>query len=250
MVNRLKADDRLVLEHVARYRMTTPTILAAALEESEADAASILAKLAAAGWLTAQSLDLTGAMGDCYHLSERAAVKCNVDPQLAKPLRHDARVERYAIAKFCCCSQSFRRLFTRDEFIAGFGHLWYSGQPLLYYLESSELKQPKLAFLKVDQGREGRWDRLIDSCMRFLRQRTEVHRVAPHHRPQTEAFAQLVNRGHFQISVLTSLPEKQRAIDLELERRRASQQACPPIRVYVVPGLFDVMFPAPCMATI
>lgn len=249
MVNRLKADDRLVLEHVARYRMTTSTILAAALDEIEPYAASLLAKLVASGWLVTQSLDLTGAMGKCYHLSERATVKCNVNPLFAKPLAHNARVERFAIATFCCCSDPFRRLFTRDEFIAHFSHLWYSGQPLLYYLESSEVERPKLAFLKVDRGGEGRWDRLIDSCMQFLRQRTEVHRVAVHHRPQTEAFAQLVARGHFQISVLTSLPEKQRAIDLELERRRATQQACPPIRTYVVPGLFDVMFPAPSMAT-
>lgn len=250
MVDRLKADDRLVLEHVARYRMSTPTILAAALEESEADAACILAKLAAGGWLVAQPLSFTWALGDCYHLSERATVKCNVDSQLAKPLNHDARVERYAIAAFCCCSDAFRRVFTREEFIAGFSHLWYPGQPLLYYLEASNEKRAKLAFLKVDHGGSGRWDRLIDSCTRFLRQRTDVDQVSSHHRPQTEAFAQLVNRGHFQISVLTSLPEKQRAIELELERRRATQQACLPIRVYVVPGLFDVMFPAPSMASV
>jgi hypothetical protein len=44
--------------------------------------------------------------------------------------------------------------------------------------------------------------------------------------------------------VLTALPEKKRSIEIEIERRKAAAKPTPPIQVYVVLGLFEVMFPA------
>ena len=253
MVARIKSADLAVLQHVSRYRLTTPRILTSAsmpetIDEGAAEA--ILDELASNRWLAKLPLAPTGCLGDYYQLTEKAAAKLGCDPKTAQSLKREGRIACYAVASFCCSQKTFRRLFTKDEFIKAFGELWYPGQPVRYYLEPGETKRPKLAFLKVDDGGQGQWDRLIDSCMRFLRQRTDVNRVASHYRLQTEAFSQLVNRGRFQISVLTSLPEKQRAIELELERRRATEQPCPPIRSYVVPGLFDVMFPAPSMAAV
>lgn len=252
MVARLNAADRAVLEHVVRYRLTTATILAALDEPNGSidESRATLDRLTASGWLWRQSLVPYNKSIDSYQLSKTAANKLQCSPMLAEPMHRDARIECFAIAQFCCGGGAFRRLFTRDEFVRSFASLWYPGQPTRYYLDSTNSKSPKLAFLKVDHGGAGRWDRLIDSCQRFLRQRSDIRRVAPHHRPQTEAFASLVNKGRFQISVLTALPDKQRAIEIEVERRRARGEPVPPLKVSVVEGLLELIVAPPRAAVI
>jgi len=238
-------DDKLaVLEHVTRYRITTPAVLAGALrDDSEDEAKALLDSLVSGGWLAKQLLSLKGEE-PCFRLSEKAADYLKIDLKFAAPLQPDARAERYAIARFCCCGDTFRQLFSRDEFISAFGHLWYAGQPTTYYLEPASPDRSRLAFLKVDGTSPGRWDRLIASCQEFVAKRSDVCRVASNHRKQTEEFARLVAADRFQISVLTALPDKGRAIEIELDRRRCAGEAVPPIRVYVVPELIDLLLPS------
>jgi hypothetical protein len=69
--------------------------------------------------------------------------------------------------------------------------------------------------------------------------------VAKRFHDKVAAYAEMVEQDRFQISVITALPEKQRAIDLELERRRLNEQPVPPIRVYVVPELLEILHPRP-----
>jgi hypothetical protein len=85
---------------------------------------------------------------------------------------------------------------------------------------------------------------MIDSCARFLHQRIDVCRVREEYHPQAKAFAELVRQGRFQFSILTALPEKKRSIEIELDRRQGARLSVPPISVYVVPGLWEIMFPA------
>ena len=248
MVRTLPPADRAILEHVVRYRLTTPAILAPTglLPDAGIDAARrTLERLTADGWLVAAELVPESAGQVCYQLTARAAEQLGHDAEFAEPLARDVRIESFAVATFCCCGDVFRQLFTKAEFREKFRELWFPGQPVRYYLEPVASATARLAFLKVDKDGPGRWDRLIDSCARFLRQRIDATRVAPEHRARVEAFARLVQRGQFQFTVLTALPEKQRAIELELERRTLAKESVPPIRVHVVPGLFDVMFLAP-----
>ena len=237
-------DELAILEHVARYRITTPAILAGALcDDSESQAKSLLDSLASGGCLAEQPLSLRGEER-CFRLSEKAADYLKIDPKVAAPLQSAVRAERYAIARFCCCGGEFRQLFTRAEFVSAFGHLWYTGQPTAYYLEPSSTGSARLAFLKVDGTSPGRWDRLIASCQGFVAKRSDVRKAAPEYRRQVEAFAQLIGADRFQISVLTALPDKKRAIELELDRRRCAGEAIPPIHVYVIPGLLDLLAPS------
>lgn len=247
MVNDVSQDDLEILQHVSRYRLTTPEILAATglLSNAEAAlAASELQRLVDDGWLVSRNLTPEWSSDDhiYYQLTPRAAERLGHDPAFAAPLSRDARIECYAIAKFCCCGDRFRWLFTKQEFQQQFESLWFPGQPVRYHLERPYTGPDRLAFLKVDTDGAGRWDRLIDSCSRFLQQRTAPKHVAVEHHKQVLAFAQLVERGLFQFTILVPLAEKQRSIALELERRAAKGEPVPPIQTHVVPGLFELLF--------
>jgi hypothetical protein len=247
MVKQLDENDREVLAHIARYHLTMADILAhtGLCDEGVKAAGETLERLHKDGWLVRGELLPNGTAGACYQLTFRAAEQLGYDADFARPLQLDARIECYAVAQFCCCQGIFRELFTKHEFREKFADIWFPGQPVRYYLETDEASPARLAFLKVDRDGHGRWDRIIDSCARFLRQRTDRAKVATEHRPRVEAFGRLVAEGKFQISVLTALAEKKRAIGVELERRMGMDEDVPPIQVYVVPGLFEVMFPAP-----
>jgi len=249
MVTALTSDDRSVLQHVARYRLTTPEILAPTglLPNTERRTAErVLKRLAQEEWLVASDLipEAPAPERTCYQLTPRAAEQIGQTAEFAAPLARETRIECWAIATFCCGGDVFRQLFTKQEFQQKFQQLWFPGQPVRYYLEPDPTGPARLAFLKVDADGAGRWDRLIDSCARFLRQRTDFDHVAAEQRPQVAAFRQLVQKDQFQFTVLTALPEKQRAIELELERRIAAGDSVPPLKVHVVSGLFELLFPA------
>jgi hypothetical protein len=244
----LSQDDRAVLDHVLRYRLTLPRILSRTEivnDAGESAAQAALERLRQEGWLQTADLYPGYRAEHYYHLTEKAARQIGQDAIVAKPLLRDQRVEHFAIATFCCCGESFRELLTKDEFKQRFAHLWFVGQPIRHYLDKGEDGVVRLAFLKVDTAGPGRWDRLIDSCGRFLRQRLDKSRVRPENRPRVEEFDRLVKSDQFQITVLTAFPEKKRALELELSRRRLAEETVPPLRVHVVPGLLEVLFPAP-----
>ncbi len=232
-----------ILEHVARYRLTTPAILSSVMDWEDDVASAALEQLAGLQALVPCPLTPAGDSAVCYQLTPWTAQQLGYDPAFARPLLPDARIECFAIAQFCCCGDVFRHLYMKAEFTEKYRAIWYPGQPVRYYLEPNESNRPRLAFLKVDGHGSGQWDRLIDSCARFLHQRIDVRRVRGEYHSQAKAFAELVRQGRFQFSVLTALPEKQRSIEIELDRRQGAGLTVPPISVYVVPGLWEVMFP-------
>lgn len=248
MVNHLRTADVDLLDHVVRYRLTTPAIARSTGllgDVSEAAAQEQLLRLARDGWLAEGRLTSEDATVPCFQATVRTAQKLGHAPAVAKPLGRERCLECFAIAAFCC-GGAFRQLLTKPEFTARFPALWRPGLPMRFYLEP-ENSPTRLAFLKFDGRGRGQWDRLIDSCARFVRQRTDERRVAPEFKPQAQAFADLVRRERFQFSVLTACLEKSRAIEFELARRQAAGEPAPSIQAYVVPRLFELMFPAPAV---
>ena len=239
--------DELILEHVARYRLTVPRAMAGMKLLGNSDLAAAEAKLrelVSSGWLNKAPLVAGDSDRPSYfYLSVRAAAHLGQDLAWAQPIKRDMRIECFARVAFCCEGKKFRQAFTKAEFTRQFAHLWFPGQPVQYYLEPADKRHARLAFLKVDRDGEGRWDRLIDSCSRFLKQRTCPRAVAPQYQDHVSAFAKLVARDQFQFTVLTALPDKKHAIEIELERRQLAGKPAPPIDVHVVDGLFELLCP-------
>jgi hypothetical protein len=240
--------DAAILAHVGRYRLTVPRALAKTglLETFDEDlAAEKLQKLVKRGLLNQGMLCPTTSNTDTYfYLSPRAALDLGHDVAWAQPLKSDARVECYARLMFCCCGNVFRQPLTKKEFVETFPGLWIPGRPIQYYLEPPGEHAARLAFFKVDKLGAGRWDRIIDFCTRFVRKRTNGSRNTPQHRASIAAYDNLITRKQFQITILTALPEKKLAIEIELERRNIADLYVPPIVVHVVDGLFDLLCPA------
>ena len=178
-----------------------------------------------------------------YYFSPRTAAKLGFDLQWSQPLQREHRADYFAAASFCCGSEVFREVMTKKEFSERFNHLWFSGQPVRYYLEPVENRSVRLSYIKVDTNSEGHWVRLIDGCFRFLRKRTDARLAPSEHKQKVEKFAVLLRQNLFQFTVLTALPEKKRAIELELERRRTVGDPVVPMQVHVIPGLFELLFP-------
>ena len=201
-------------------------------------------RLVKAGLLNQDLLRPITSTTDAYfYLSPRAAIDLGHDVAWAQPLKSDARVECYARLMFCCCGNVFRQPLTKKEFVEMFPGLWIPGHPIQYYLEPPGEHPARLAFFKVDKVGPGRWDRVIDFCTRFVRKRTDGSRVAPQHRASVTAYESLITRKQFQFTILTALPEKKRAIEIELERRRIANLYVPPIIAHVVDGLFELLCP-------
>ncbi len=241
--------EAAILEHICRYRITVPEAVAGLSllgNKSVEVAQQTLDVLVTAGRL--QRSPLVAGISDresYYYLSTKAATTLGVDLSWASRLRRDELLEHYARAIFCCTGTVFRQLFTRAEFVEKFASIWFPGQPLSYYLERQDDRPVRLAYLKLDRDGHGRWERLIDSCSSFLRQRTCPRKENPLYAKQVRAFSTLVAKGQFQFTVLTAVPEKKLAIELELDRRSLSCKSIPPIEVHVVPGLLDLLYPPP-----
>lgn len=242
----LNPQQRDILEHVFRYRLTTPQVLADCPRISLSTlpiAKDALQELEQGGWLQMGRLTPHAESSPFFYLTPRAATELGQDEIMAKEPSREMRIEAFAIARFCCCGDSFRELFTKQEFVERFASIWYPGQPVRYYLEPTPSGDVRLAFLKVDKGGPSRWDRIIESCQRFMAKRTTSSQTNPQFQPHVEEFRNLVESGRFQISLLTSLPEKRDAILQALDVLETSHGVRPPIVPYVIDGLFDVIHP-------
>lgn len=248
MVSPIISDvNQFVLEHVARYRLTTAHALSktgVSVVTTVAQATDKLEELVSSGDLQASLLcPESGAQEKYFYLTARSATHLGHDLTWSQPIKRDMRIECVAKLLFCVSGKRFRQPLMKGEFVQQFNSLWFPGQPVQYYLEPTDHRPTRLAFFKIDTDGEGRWDRLIDSCGRFLRQRLKSEGVAPQYRIRVAAFAKLVAQGQFQFTVLTALPDKKRAIEIELERRQLAGQHVPPIEVHVVDGLLDLIYP-------
>jgi hypothetical protein len=244
MVTHLCDEIRAVLDVVHRYRLTTAEIIAARRTggtANEADAERLCKRLVEDGWLRRGTLCHGSERPMHYYFLGRAGVEAlGVDASAARELSLDHRLERYAIARFCSGEQPFRELMTKDEFQSRFPDLARPGQPLRYYLESDS-GNVRLAFLKVDIGGASRWERPLESCLRFLAKRTTCSAVDPRHQAQADTFRQMIEQERFQVSLLVASPEKAAAIATRLDIEQVPGRPRPPIRPYVVPGLFALL---------
>lgn len=231
-----------IATYLRRYRLATAEILAAqrvAGLRDETDARELLDCLASNGLLECAPL-VPGESNETYfYASARIATQLG-DPSLAERHRSlDERLALWAVARFCSGENPFRELLTREEFRTQFAELWKPGEPLRYYLEPTG-DVTRLAFIKVDLGGASHWDRVVDSCCRFIKKRIEPSCDSADSL-RSDLFRQLIDHGRFQVSVLLATPEKAEAINARLDIDAVRYGERPPIVPYVVPGLLQLL---------
>ena len=249
MVNSNDEATTEILRHVHRYGLTLPNILHGAGIIPDADEGSCLSFLIE---LVQKKLlgihDLYPGYRDepYFYLSEEGAKLIGVSEKAAGPLPPKARKKCFAIAAFCNLMKTKRVKLMRDEFCSQFPELWYTGQPTEYFVEQLEDGRQMLGYFRPDLGGHGGWDNVLDSCSRFYTKRTSVDRVRnKEFHPHVRAWQERAASGLFRIAILTSQQDKVVRLWESVRMREIAGRWDAPIRVYLVPGLFDVLFPRP-----
>lgn len=219
--------QRRILEHVGRYRLTTPDALHRLFYDNRSrDAALKMATgLVKTGWL--QGFDVGCHRRKVYQLTRRGAVTAGYPLSVADLVREQSLFEHYAVLAFCCLRPRLRARLTPPEFAKAFPEfadakgISAAHQP--YYIDTEE-GPPRLARILIDNGGE---------TARYVRKCRETVRAAN----QTPALQQLVSRDLFMVSILTLEQSKAQAIADVLAR----QELGPLFRIHVIGELYHVL---------
>lgn len=193
--------DRLLVDHIARYHLSTPEILAhRVLPGITANALKkILQRLVRSRWL--RSLPLYQ-QRYYYILSRSACEQLNISVRRSLPLGHEGLVQHFALLTYCAHSDV--KLLSAVEFSLHFPELCRPHLPAGCYFLRPEVGQ--LGWIMVDHG--SRTERLASKVGRVIGKR---YALPP--------FARLIQAGGFTIVVLTATPLKQHAIERALADR-------------------------------
>lgn len=216
--------DRAVLEHLARFRVSTLRVVHRLLFGGRTPSAAkkVLNRLERQGLLRSFRMNRQGQK--CYQLSSAGAYRLGASDKLARPLRTQAFAKRLAVACFINThGPKPYRLLTAAEAEAAFPGTAEGFPDALYYPDDSAGPH-RLALLRPDYG--------STDARRVVRQcQAEVNERFAH-----QAFRRLIQARLFQVTVLTSTAEK-------AERLRAllAEAGGFPSRVEFVPELFHVI---------
>ncbi len=219
----LQPRDRAILEHVARYRLTTlPVLHRLFFPERTDEAAKSVVKRLTPEFLGAQPLYGRRVF---YQLTTTGARLLGEAEEAARPLGAVARPTRLAVLDYCCLAhQPERRRFTRREFAEAFPDL--AEVPFTDF--TLDDAGPRLTRLHVDLGGDYR------RFLRKLREYLARDLACP-------PFARLVRERCFALAVLTAEEAKRDAFLEALRRTPLSA----PTSVEVVPDLAQFPREAP-----
>jgi len=223
-----------ILAHVGRYRMSTPSIVCELPEVQHRRRRHVrheLTQLCRAGYLATGPLFrnrryyfLASACRDRTH--EQGSNEYRIGP-----LSEIAKIRNYAMLSFCCSSQHRRQRLTADDFEQHFPDMYRPGVPLNYYIDAAT-SQPRLGFVRVDTGGRGRWDRILEKARADI----EAHWIKPEIRP-------FIERGLFEITVVTALPQKASRLTQALDNWTDNRKSL--IRICVCADLINLIAPPP-----
>ncbi|MHC4880387.1 MAG: hypothetical protein ACYTGL_28390 [Planctomycetota bacterium] len=178
-----------ILEHVARYRLTTlPALcqLPAFRQRPESSVKRLLRSLVRDGQLQRAAL---------FH-NRNYYCSRQVSRSPSGVLSESEKLRAYAMLLYCCLGTAQRERLTRSELHTHFPVLSEPGLPLNYYVDSSG-DTTRLGVLRVDLGGRGRWDRILGKA------RDDVLK----HQGRT-GIRDLIRQGQFEVTIMTALPQK------------------------------------------
>lgn len=206
-----------VLQQIARYRLAVFASLRT--ERVFADVGpratkQVLRDAQQRGWIASATLHHQARY---WRLTAAGAAEIGVTSPRSEPLSEPAKLRAYALLAFCRLSDRPRVRLTADELNRHFPDPLRDGMPTGYYLAPQG--PGCLGLARVDAGRRGRWDRIVES----LREDIDAH-------CRLTGFRPLIASGRFELTVLTVFPQKARRIQAALAAHRDAQR----IRVQAV----------------
>lgn len=225
--------EEAIIRHIDRYGLTTPQAAYAAEIKGMTTVEIAMQRLMAlvkSGELVCQPL--TPHMR-CFVLSSMALERLGrpVEPHGIQPLSAKTIAEQFAFLSFCHLREAQHMKLTHQELQSRFADLYRPGNARHYYVTTGT-GQPRLGFLRIDTAGFGRWDRIIAKASRDLRSLLQFHTIR-----------QLLEQQAFEMTIITSLPQKAHRIDEEMESRRRVFTV--PVNCLAMPEMIDLIRPVP-----
>lgn len=215
----IQARDRLILDHVARYRITTPEAVHLRIfEGKDIETAKSALKRLNHGYLRSRPL---WGRRRYYQLSSVSATTLGEPDEATRPFGTTALPTRYAVLAFCCLHPGKERTRLRP---AEFEQMFPDLADLRFndtYIDTHG-KRPELGRVIVDLGGD---------YLRFLR---KVHEYARRDMAHT-GFRQMARAGAFVLTLVTAEETKREALVDALERRPLPLRC----RVVTVPEMIN-----------
>lgn len=216
--------DRAILEHVARYRITTSeAVQRLFFPEQQPDAVkSTLRRLREGGYLASAPLYQRSVY---YHLTPKAAHTIGQPEHAAAPLGVQSRAAAFGVLSFCCLGPARRTLIPLDEFRRQYPQLIEPGLPSTqYYVDQDVGGKNRLGLIQVDYGADHR--RIVRKCRRLVQRRLSL-----------PAFRTLIRDDGFLIAIVTADPRQAAA----LEKAIAADRPLIKFRIEVFPEMEPVI---------
>ena len=231
---RLTAADKAVLEHVARYKMTTEPVLESSGVLPSASREVVkkrLQRLCKAGYLQSQPLFQQRVY---YHLTHRSAKLLGEEVHKEMFLKDDPKVRAYGALLFCTDPQSQCHKQTALEFRTKFPMLWKSGMRLDYYINTSVPGRHRLGYFRVDYvPKSPDWKTLVNYVNSYVADRCEQ-----------PAWQDVINQGTFEITIITATKKKALILDQEFgDNENISNEIN--FQFYVAEDLIPLIAPDP-----
>ncbi len=222
---RLQPRDLGILEHIARFHMTTMAVLHQQFFVGKGKDAvtSTLRRLRNAGYI--ETAELKPPRYFYYRLSNKSTQLLGLPESFAKPLGEQGLPTRYAVLRFCCLQGEYRQLYRPTEFSEEFPDCKSAKIPCEPYYLDGDGDAPRLAYIMVDLGAEA--GRIVRKCRKVIGTRMQV-----------AGFRSLIEDDAFLITVLTARDSKRDSI---LAAQARTKDFPHPIRVEAIQELGDVL---------
>lgn len=223
-----------ILQHVARYRLTTAKALRQALPDrcpTRRSAERKLSRLADEGLLTLAPLMKHEryaflASRGCEALGGTVTTPAQAFSELPK-------LRCFGWLAFCCLGNTRRERLLPDELRTTFPELNRPGVPLSFYHSQIESNaDASFGFARIDPCGHGRWDRIVAAVLNDIRQLAPLPTVKL-----------LIAEQRFEYSLIIALPQKARRVREALAQKAESRVLR--INVVALPLLLPLIAPAP-----
>jgi hypothetical protein len=197
--------ERTGLDHLRRYRASTPEIMMSQIcDGSDSATKKLVARLR--DYLASDPL---GTKTVYYRLTPAGAKLLGAPEEISRPLGPQALPKALGILDFCCGGASARQRYTRQEFLEDFPELTKDLLGKDYHTDffiDFDGDQARFGQIVVDLG--GEYKKLISKCRVKLREYLDV----PHIRD-------IVSEGLFTFAIVVAEEEKAQAIRLALQQK-------------------------------
>jgi len=214
----LTSRDDAILDHVHRYRLSTPDFLQREFFPGSTPSAvsKVTARLVAESYLIDRQLR----PGFRYYvLGGRGAALLGADPRSARRFTEQSLPLAYGLLAFCIANGLIR--LTSSEFQESFPELVSARSQTSGYFRDTREDRPRLGMVLLDRGSPPK--QILRKIDRLILQRY-----------RNPSFLSLIQSGHFSITILTAWPVKQQYLLSALRRLAGGPTR---LQVEVVPEL-------------